>query len=175
MESYFHGTSSGLDPLICYLNEPLHIEGKKIISPTAAKRPSGLGIFLIDTGRTSKTNPLVNLFFDKMRHHSFYKKFNNGFLPANDECILSYLAGETELFCKNIDRLSAFTLELFDQMIPEDFHEAWRLGLQTKKFSLKLCGSGGGGFLLGFTRDLNETDKLLQKAGCQIIPWLVRD
>ena len=30
---------------------------------------------------------------------------------------------------------------------------AWQWGLDSGKFQLKLCGSGGGGFLLGFTTD----------------------
>jgi mevalonate kinase len=30
MESYFHGKSSGMDPLICYMNLPILIENKEI-------------------------------------------------------------------------------------------------------------------------------------------------
>jgi mevalonate kinase len=39
-------------------------------------------------------------------------------------------------------------------MIPEDYRPLWQKGLETGDFSLKLCGSGGGGFILGFGRDL---------------------
>jgi mevalonate kinase len=29
----------------------------------------------------------------------------------------------------------------------------WEKGLKSKKYFLKLCGSGGGGYLLGFAND----------------------
>lgn len=171
MESYFHGTSSGLDPLNCYLHKPLHIKGKNDIGLAEMNKPANLDVFLINTGTVSKTGPLVNLFFDKLRDYSFYKKFHDGFLPANNNCILAYLAGETDLFYENLSGLSALTLELFDPMIPDDFHGLWRRGLESKEFLLKLCGSGGGGFLLGFTKDLNKIHNVLAEAGYNITPW----
>ncbi len=35
----------------------------------------------------------------------------------------------------------------------------WEKGISDSTYTLKLCGSGGGGFLLGFTRDFEETKK----------------
>lgn len=59
MESYFHGSSSGVDPLICYLNIPLLITSKKEIEPVkmAFNRDGKGAIFLIDTGVSRKTRP----------------------------------------------------------------------------------------------------------------------
>ena len=37
-------------------------------------------------------------------------------------------------------------------MIPLSFQTLWQQGLDTALFSLKLCGAGGGGFILGCTQ-----------------------
>jgi mevalonate kinase len=34
-------------------------------------------------------------------------------------------------------------------MIPQSFQDLWQQGLDEGHFALKLCGAGGGGFLLG--------------------------
>jgi mevalonate kinase len=41
-------------------------------------------------------------------------------------------------------------------MIPNAYHKAWDFGNTSSAFHLKLCGSGGGGFLLGFARDYEQ-------------------
>jgi mevalonate kinase len=171
MESFFHGISSGLDPLNCYLHQPLHIVGKDKIRPAEIVSPVDLDIFLVNTGSTGKTGPLVNLFFDKLRNHRFYKKFSSGFMTSNDKCILHYLNGETEKLYENLADLSAHTLGLFDQMIPAGFKGLWQEGLDNGDYLLKLCGSGGGGFLLGFTRNLEKVQQILTERGLDMIHW----
>jgi len=46
-------------------------------------------------------------------------------------------------------------------MVPAMFQNLWKTGLDTKAFYLKLCGSGGGGFLLGFTEILVINEEVL--------------
>lgn len=53
MESYFHGKSSGLDPLICYLNLPVLIKSKTDVDTIGipSQNMDGKGaIFLLDSG-----------------------------------------------------------------------------------------------------------------------------
>ena len=38
-------------------------------------------------------------------------------------------------------------------MIPFELRELWMQGLESKDFYLKICGAGGGGFMLGVTED----------------------
>ena len=61
LESYFHGTSSGIDPLICYMNLPILIENKENVDKVAIPKPeAGKGaIFLIDSGMVGETGPMV--------------------------------------------------------------------------------------------------------------------
>jgi mevalonate kinase len=54
-------------------------------------------------------------------------------------------------------------------MIPHKFEEIWRKGLETNAYYLKLCGSGGGGFVLGFTQDFEQAEKMLIGHKLQVI------
>lgn len=55
-------------------------------------------------------------------------------------------------------------------MIPENFMPAWQWGLDSGIFQLKLCGSGGGGFLLGFTTDYQAAKKYFSGLKHDVIP-----
>ena len=57
--------------------------------------------------------------------------------------------------------LSDFQYRHFSPMIPEDYQKIWREGLKNEKYCLKLCGSGGGGFLMGLTRDYDQAENVL--------------
>jgi mevalonate kinase len=46
-------------------------------------------------------------------------------------------------------------------MIPSAFHSLWQKGIDSNAYYLKLCGSGGGGYILGFTKDLDEAKAAL--------------
>ena len=52
-------------------------------------------------------------------------------------------------------------------MIPESFHQLWQKGIETNDYYLKLCGSGGGGFILGFTQDFEKALHWFTKAAQQ--------
>ena len=62
MESHFHGSSSGIDPLQCYLGKPFKItpQGVQILPDDFLKKD--IHICLIDTKIKSNTKPLVNHF-----------------------------------------------------------------------------------------------------------------
>jgi mevalonate kinase len=173
MESYFHGVSSGIDPLNCYLKHPVLIKGKEDLCTVGIPRnkynKEG-AIFLINTGSPGKTEPLVNLFFEKCKNHTFYKSIKNEMIPYNDNCIKSLIKGESREFFKNLRLLSKFLLINLSPMIPDAFKEVWNIGIDTSAYYLKLCGSGGGGFLLGFTEDLEKARFELKKQKINLIP-----
>jgi mevalonate kinase len=154
MESYFHGRSSGLDPLSCYSGKPLLISDSKNIEFAhfaTSGRIQDFGVFLIDTHITSKTGGLVELFLERSNDRVFRSVLENKIIPRNSNCIHSFLQGEQKTFFDELKMLSVLQFEYFSEMIPSEFMALWEKGMQTGKYYLKLCGSGGGGFLLGFT------------------------
>lgn len=163
MESHFHGASSGLDPLISYLNSPILIKSKTELGPVELpflKNAKG-GFFIINTKRSRKTEPLVNLFLEKCSTKKFDQLCEDILTPITNDCIHHFLKGETEALIKSVKDLSQFQLEHFSAMIPKLYREDWQIGLDSGTYFLKLCGAGGGGFLMGMTHDFSLTKKLL--------------
>jgi mevalonate kinase len=174
MESYFHGQSSGLDPLLCYIRQPLLIkEDKQMEIVRIPRDPIGQGgaIFLVDTGISGRTEPLVKLFHEKARSEAYMTFINHQLIPVTNACIISLLGGRIPELFGNLRQLSEMQLSHFQEMIPTGFRDVWNAGLQTEDYYLKLCGSGGGGFLLGMTLDIERTKIRLQEYG--ITPVLV--
>lgn len=172
MESYFHGTSSGMDPLICYIDLPVLISSKSELDTVAVPEDNVTGqgaIFLIDTGRPGRTQPLVQYFLEKCQEKDFRQKINEKFIPYNDQCIKDFLKGETKSLFGNLYFVSKFLMEHLTPMIPKLFRDVWLQGLETKAYYLKLCGSGGGGFILGFTEDLEKAKEYLKDHHIQVI------
>jgi mevalonate kinase len=155
LENFFHGSSSGIDPLICYLNDPLLLKGKtdaELVTLKPKKNTKSV-IFLLDTKRPRKTEPLVNLFLEKLKNEDFNTAFENEWCVYNELIINDFLNQNDVDFYKNLHKLSSFQFEHLSRMIPDDFKEIWKNGLETQLYTIKLCGAGGGGFLLGFTED----------------------
>lgn len=163
MESYFHGKSSGLDPLICYLKLPIHISSKDELGTVDLPEPGNgkAAIFLLNSGQPGETQPMVKIFMDKMKNQGFRKVMKEEFNKYNDACVQAFLKGDSKPLFSNLKKLSHLALEYFSPMIPQSFHELWKKGIETNAYYLKLCGSGGGGYVLGFTRDYEAARKLL--------------
>jgi mevalonate kinase len=68
-----------------------------------------------------------------------------------------------------LKELSRLALEHFSPMIPNQFHQLWREGIESNSYYLKLCGSGGGGYFLGFTKDLEHARIKLKDHQIEVI------
>jgi mevalonate kinase len=91
MESYFHGKSSGMDPLICYMNLPILIENKENLDKVAIPDRKEKELFSIDSGITGETGPMIQIFFEKMKTEGFRKTLKEEFIRYNNACIDSFL------------------------------------------------------------------------------------
>lgn len=84
LESYFHGTSSGIDPLICYLKHPLLLKTQNHITPIGIPRyelnPED-AIFLVNSGKPGKTAPLVKEFMLSCENPDYLKKMEEEYIP----------------------------------------------------------------------------------------------
>lgn len=169
LESYFHGRSSGLDPLTSYLNQALLIDSKKVIHPVQANlSQSGFSAALIDTQTTGATSPLVQHFIDQMNLPEFQKAFETQFLPANNACIKSLMDSCPTIFFEALEQLIQFQLQYFRRMIPGDFHSIITEALVDKVF-IKLLGSGGGGFLIAFAESEIVLDRWAKQQGIELV------
>lgn len=171
MESYFHGKSSGIDPLICYMNLPILIENRESVDKVAlpAEHIGKGAIFLIDSGSVGETGPMVQIFFEKMKAEGFRKTLKEEFIRYNNACIETFLKKEMTPFFKNLRQLSVWAYEHFKPMIPESIYKVWKKGLDSNAYYLKLCGSGGGGYILGFTKDYEKAEKMLKGFDKEVI------
>lgn len=171
MESYFHGKSSGLDPLICYLKLPVLIESKDQLGTVQIpNKAEGKGaIFLLNSGQPGETQPMVNIFMEKMKNEGFRKVMKEQFTKYNDACIAAFLKGDTKPLFNNLKSLSHLVFENFSPMIPHSVKDLWQQGIETNAYYLKLCGSGGGGFVLGFTPDFEKAQDMLKGYETEVI------
>lgn len=172
MESYFHGKSSGLDPLICYLRLPVLIKSRNDLGTVGLPEVNAEGkgaIFLMDSGSPGKTEPMVNIFMEKMKHKGFRKMVREEFKKYNDACIQAFLKKDIQPLFHNIKELSRLLLENFTPMIPSVFHGLWKEGIDSNAYYLKLCGSGGGGYILGFTENWEEAQTRLKDYKLEVV------
>ena len=172
MESFFHGKSSGLDPLNSYLSIPILINSKDNIEPAGipSQTENGKGaVFLLDSGSTGETAPMVQLFMENMKQEGFRKMLKDKFVKHTDACVDDFLKGDVKSLFGNIKQLSHVVLDNFKPMIPKQFHNLWKQGIDTNDYYLKLCGSGGGGYILGFTKDINKAQNALKDYKLEVV------
>ncbi len=171
MESFFHGKSSGLDPLNSYLSLPILIHSQNEIEPTGIpSQAAGKGaVFLLDSGQVGETAPMVSLFMKQMQNRKFQKVMKEEFVAYTDACVDHFLKGNVGALLKDIKKLSGVVLKHFKPMIPVTFHQLWQNGIETNAYYLKLCGSGGGGYFLGFTEDLEKARQALKGHTLEVV------
>ena len=172
MESFFHGKSSGLDPLNSYLSLPILISSQNDIEATGIPSQNTSGqraVFLLDSGMVGETAPMVQLFMQKMKEEGFRAMLKNQFIKHTDACVEDFLKGDIKSLFRNTKQLSKVVLNHFKPMIPKKFHQLWASGIESNAYYLKLCGSGGGGYILGFTENIAKAQKALSGHKLEVV------
>lgn len=172
MESFFHGKSSGLDPLNSYLSLPILINSKDNIESTSipSQNAEGKGaVFLLDSGIIGETAPMVQIFMEQMKNDGFRSMLKNQFIKHTDACVEDFVSGNIKSLFGNLKQLSHVVLDNFKPMIPAKFHDLWKKGIDTNEYYLKLCGSGGGGYILGFTEDFEKAKTALKDYKLEVV------
>ncbi len=164
LESHFHGSSSGIDPLICYLNQPLLFKSRTDAALTDIPEYStgNGGLFLLDSQHPRQTGPLVNFFVERSKDEQFKALCAQEIIPYTNHCITAFLEKDIDTLHQNIRLLSAFQLAHYTLMVPNFIRPYFEKGLVNDAYTLKIFGAGGGGFFLGFTRDFEHTKALLK-------------
>jgi mevalonate kinase len=179
MESFFHGSSSGMDPLQCYLGKPFILSQQTTDNGQQSSFTmldddfisDDIHIFLIDTKIKSPTAPLVEKFKELRKDSSYLDKFDNEYVPIVSKCIKSLIDKRDDEFYEHLSQLSKLQLELLSHTIPEETRKFFLTDIKKDGFQVKLCGAGGGGFLLGFSNNIQKTNDFWKENKKNII-WV---
>lgn len=149
LESLFHGSSSGLDPLVSILNKPIHIDQKKELHVLDHSNFELIkDIRLYDTRISRETGPFVEIFKKKLKDVHFRYEVMPPLIEENRKAISAFLNNDRATMVEAWKAISIIQFEHFKEMIPEKFIHLWKNGLDESQYIFKLCGAGGGGFLL---------------------------
>jgi len=155
IETCFHGKSSGFDPLVSLLKKPVMMGSKSSIITDFNLTPffNNYTLFLINTHSKGNTGALVNHFMENYNHPKFKKSIDNEYIPIINQVIEAVIESDFVSFDELMAGYSRFQLSHFETMIPQSIRKYFEHGIETSDFHLKLCGSGGGGHLLGIAHD----------------------
>lgn len=158
MEQYFHGSSSGTDPLICYLQRPVILGGDR--PPATISLPIGWAkdFFLVDTGRSRSAATYIKTFTQRYdTEPTFQREVNDDWRAQADAACQALISGDRAILVPAMRKISSFQLREIPQFIPPSFHVKWL----HDAYTLKICGAGGGGVLLGLAHDRSATERAL--------------
>jgi mevalonate kinase len=170
IEAFFHGSSSGLDPLVSFLNQPVLKSGMQYQAVKLPKMDTGgPRIFLIDSGSDRKSRALIREYRKMLLNDKFQTGCLNHLVPLVNQTIHEFLLGLWSIFRQNLLVISRLQWEWFQPMIPNTLHRIWKNSLTGEPHSIKLCGAGGGGYFLGFSWNWDRTEKILQYENVQYV------
>lgn len=149
LEHSFHGKSSGIDPLISYLNQPVRVESSGTVVPLPELPPLEGVLFLVDTKTPRVSTPLIDFYIAKSETAAFEQDFVQPAMAAVGRALPAWLQGQFAALYAAVRQLSALQLQHLPPMVLPEWRPRWQRGLDSGDYCLKLCGAGGGGFWLG--------------------------
>lgn len=162
MEGYFHGSSSGIDPLQCYLGKPFQISADGVVILPEDFLNNNIRIGLLDTKTTSNTRPLVEGFRRQREDPAFLRAFEENYLPCVNQCMDTLMRGDSQFFFDALKKLSHAQYLFLRNMIPDCVLPLFGKTSEFN-FSIKILGSGGGGYMLVFTDDVSRVNEELRE------------
>lgn len=153
IENAFHGTSSGFDPLISYTRSGFLMVDKhlKPIQIDHALQESLSSFYLVDSNTERNTITPIKWFYENLKQEKFHAmtlKLN----ALNEKFIHSILNLEKQATHEYLKMISSIQLEYFKPLITSNLHEYWNHGLKSDEYYFKLCGKGGGGFYILYSK-----------------------
>lgn len=153
IECCFHKKSSGTDPLVIYLKKSIHMgsNGIHVIHQSIDMSH----YFLLDTHYKRKTGPLVDKYLQRAEDQKYLKAIER-YKTLNQNAIAAQLKNDASKLSKIISEISRWQYEHLDYAIQDVHKELWKSTLNRADVSLKLCGAGGGGFMIGYAENVDQ-------------------
>lgn len=154
LERFFHGSSSGIDPLTSFVGQPLLLTTDRVERFAGRAWTEAPVVFLLDTEQPRQTRPLVEWFAAQRGTASFVHILETALIPAHKTLLDAWQRADHTAFWPALERFSALQRRYLQPMVA-GLDTLWGDALTQHDFYLKLCGAGGGGFALGFARSRN--------------------
>jgi mevalonate kinase len=151
MESFFHGKSSGIDPLVSFFNQPLRIgiEGIELLDNDFSELLKKF--YIIDSGIAKNTAEYVDIFKNNMKDDQFRSHVQSLSELVRKAINCMIIDQDASTFVRVINKISELQWNNFRPMIPLPIKPLWKKCLKRQDTAIKLCGSGGGGYFLAYT------------------------
>ncbi len=156
LENFFHGSSSGLDPLTSFLNRGVVIEPGGGIDLGATDSPLPYphvdsGWFLLDSGQARRGELAIRSFRESAADPTWRTEALAPMHAAVERIVEGIRTASFGSLPQNIKRLSELQLNYLPaELIPTSTRRLWGRWLAEDLAYLKLCGAGAGGFYLGY-------------------------
>jgi len=144
MESYFHGKSSGYDPLISFAKTGVHKSGSNR-SSWSYDLGDQLHCYLLDSGTPRSGKDLIQEFGKRAEANP---QVHQDILKLNNQIIQSIVGDASKLDFEKLNQLSHMQYEYMDYMLVDSVNKVWEESLSNDEVAIKICGAGGGGFYL---------------------------
>lgn len=145
IEKFYHGASSGTDPLVIYLNTPVVITPDQIKTYPTLISPK---VEFIDSKIIRKTDNKVDLFLKKYQASPSFKIRVDQLSMLNSNAIKAFIEGFTNDFQQHCNAISFLEYEIMKDLIVEEIRPIWEESLNDDSYCIKLNGAGGGGYYL---------------------------
>lgn len=160
MECAFHGVSSGIDPLVSYLNKGVHIIDKSDL--VLLEKPIDLiHFFLIDSKISRSTTPLVGAYNSVYHNDQQFHDVQNQIAYLNQLAIAQLISRDLDQVWQSFNQISALQYESYTNtkscgQITDFIKPIWEASLTDTTYAIKLCGAGGGGVFLGMALNVDD-------------------
>jgi mevalonate kinase len=158
MESYFHGTSSGMDPLVSLTQHAVVKDDQgQFRTVSDPGLPEGWSMHLLNSGISRHTDSLVKTYRSMIADPGFNLRIERELIPMVDHAIHFYLSSTASMLQQCISMISQFQREHFQVMIPDSIRSRWYELSEIEGVFVKLCGAGGGGYFLVINTNAEST------------------
>lgn len=149
MESYFHGSSSGMDPMVSLSGQAVYRDENGVFQTIKDPGwPKDFHVYLLDSGIPRETGSLVKHYQEQVVQDDFQEKMRNDLIPMVEHAIHLYLQGGMSMIEDCLAVISKFQRKHFNAMIPDVIRDQWDALSKEPDTYVKLCGAGGGGYFL---------------------------